>query len=295
MAKPTPEELLRKHAADHSRRWRQNLYVYPVISRRSSGLSIGVNLNPDKACNFDCVYCQVDRTVAPTVRKVDLQVLAAELDDMVAVAAKGDIWNDPQFADVPDAYRRINDIAFSGDGEPTTCPQFTEAVRLAAAARDRHKLTDMKLILITDAAYLNRENVRNGLAVMDANNGEIWAKLDAGTQAYYELINRPNVPLDTVLDNILQASRVRPVVIQSLWMNVRQQPPPSTEIDAFAQRLAHINTEGGRIKLVQIYTIARKTTEEWVTPLTTSQLNEIAERVRSVVDLPMEIYAGSAG
>ncbi len=46
----------------HSRSWQSNRYVYPVISRRSKGLSIGVNLNPDKVCNFDCVYCCVDRT-----------------------------------------------------------------------------------------------------------------------------------------------------------------------------------------------------------------------------------------
>ena len=46
----------------HERRFEANRFVYPVLSRRSKGLSLGVNLNPDKVCNFDCIYCQVDRT-----------------------------------------------------------------------------------------------------------------------------------------------------------------------------------------------------------------------------------------
>src|SRR6266550_5549046 len=75
----------------HSRSWRENRYVYPVISRRSKGLSIGVNLNPDKACNFDCIYCCVDRTVAPTVRDVDLRLLREELEHLIQLAVTGEI------------------------------------------------------------------------------------------------------------------------------------------------------------------------------------------------------------
>src|SRR6185436_14944067 len=137
--------------ADHSRSWRANLYVYPVISRRSAGLSIGVNLNPDKACNFDCVYCQVDRTVPPTVRDVDPQRLREELELTVRAAVSGELFADPHFQDVPPTYRRINDIAFSGDGEPTTSPLFGEAVHMATDIRRTFSLPDVKLVLITDA------------------------------------------------------------------------------------------------------------------------------------------------
>ena len=64
---------------DHRRTFEENLYVYAVVSRRSKGVSIGLNLNPDKVCNFDCVYCQVDRTTPPVVRQVDVPRLLAEL------------------------------------------------------------------------------------------------------------------------------------------------------------------------------------------------------------------------
>lgn len=276
--------------ADHDRSWRDNLYVYPVISRRSGGLSIGVNLNPDKACNFDCVYCQVDRSVPPIVRTVDPQRLRAELEATVRAAMSGELFSDPYFQKVPAAYQRINDIAFSGDGEPTTSPVFGEAVQAAADIRHKFSLPDLKLVLITDAAYLKKPAVQAALAVMDANNGEIWAKLDAGTEEYYQLINRPNVPLQVVLENILDAARSRPIVIQSLWMNVYGEPPPHDEVDAFAQRLSDIVRDGGEIRLVQIYTIARRTTEPFVAPLDQNALAEIADRVRARVPLPITIY-----
>lgn len=277
---------------DHARTWRDNLYVYPVISRRAGGLSIGVNLNPDKACNFDCVYCQVDRSIPPAVRRVELPRLRSELDLMVEAAVTGEMFKDHQFEMVPASHRRIVDIAFSGDGEPTASPVFGEAVTIAADVRRERRLDDVRIVLITDAAYLQKPAVREALAVLDVNNGEIWAKLDAGTEEYFRQINRPNVPLATILANITAAARERPIVIQSLWMNVHGKPPPDAEVDAFTQRLREILAAGGRIKLVQIYTIARRTTEPFVTPLGDSTLVEIAARIRAIVDVPIATFGG---
>jgi wyosine [tRNA(Phe)-imidazoG37] synthetase (radical SAM superfamily) len=276
--------------AHHPRTWRENAYVYPVISRRSGGLSIGVNLNPDKACNFDCIYCQVDRTVPPAVRKVDPDRLRGELQSMIERAVNGELFASPPFDRVPIESRQIRDIAFSGDGEPTTSPQFLDAIRIAAGIRRQYGLDNVKLVLITDAAYLHKPLVKAGLEVMDAHNGEIWAKLDAGTEEYYRKVNRPNVPLSQVLDNIREAARQRPIVIQSLWMRIHGEGPPPGEIDAFAHRLREIVEAGGRIRLVQVYTVARQTAEPYVEPLTDAELETIAARVRSIVDLPISTY-----
>ena len=122
-------------------------------------------------------------------------------------------------------------------------------------------------MLITDAAYLAKPKVRAALAVLDANNGEIWAKLDAGTEEYFRTVDRPNVPLQTVLDGILDAARARPIVIQSLFMRVDGAPPPAAEIEAYIDRLNGILAAGGRLKAVQVYTIARQPAERFVAPL----------------------------
>jgi wyosine [tRNA(Phe)-imidazoG37] synthetase (radical SAM superfamily) len=278
--------------ASHPRDWRENRYVYPVLSRRSGGLSIGVNLNPDKACNFDCVYCQVDRTVPPTVRKVDVEILRRELDRLAGLAASGAIFDEPPFDAAPPALRRLNDIAFSGDGEPTTSPEFLPAVQAAAQIKAAHGLDDVKIVLITDACYLTRPKVREALAILDANNGELWAKLDAGTEAYYRRVNRPNYPLTHVMENIVDAARIRPVVIQALWMRIDGAPPPAAEVEAFADRLNEIRVAGGTIKLVQVYTIARQPAESYVTPLADGEVDAIAATVRERCDVPVATYYG---
>jgi wyosine [tRNA(Phe)-imidazoG37] synthetase (radical SAM superfamily) len=279
----------------HERRWADNQFVYAVVSRRSRGVSVGINLNPDKACNFDCVYCQVDRTVPPSVRKVDLTRLAAELDLVLEAERDGSLYASPPFDALPPERRGVQDIAFSGDGEPTTYSHFKDAVGIAAAARERFGLARAKIVLITDAAYLAKPAVREALAVMDRHHGEIWAKLDAGTEAYFQRVDRPNVTLQAVLANILDAARVRPIVIQSLFFRVDGEPPPPAEIDAYVERLNEILAQGGGLKALQLYTIARAPAEASATPLTNAELDAIAAHVRGRVTVPVEVYYGAAG
>ena len=286
-------KALRQAYQRHERRFADNLFVYAVVSRRSHGVSVGINLNPGKECNFDCIYCQVDRRVPPRVRKVDLERLAAELDGVLASAADGSLFDAPPFNALPEGSRQVRDIAFSGDGEPTTSPQFKEAIETAAAARRRFGLEATRLVLITDAAYLARDAVREGLAVLDANNGEIWAKLDAGTEEYFKLVDRPNVTLQQVLESILDAARVRPVVIQSLWMRIDGAAPPEVEVSAYCRRLNELREAGGRIKGLQLYTIARRPAEPSVTPLGDEELDRLAEAVRARVDVPIETFYGA--
>src|SRR5512145_1988478 len=96
----------------HPRQYEQNKFVYPVLSRRSRGISIGVNLNPDKVCNFDCIYCQVDRRSESETTFVETGRLLDELDHMLHLVASGELFADEPFHDVPGELRRLNDIAF---------------------------------------------------------------------------------------------------------------------------------------------------------------------------------------
>lgn len=277
----------------HERRFANNRFVYPVISRRSRGLSIGVNLNPDKVCNFACIYCQVDRTVAGDTRFVELDRLVAELDETLALAASGRLFETDKFRSVPQELRRLNDIAFSGDGEPTTHRNFDEIIAACAEVKRRHGLNDVKMVLITNASRFHRPHVQCGLEILDRNQGEIWAKLDAGTEEYFRLVDRSPVPLARVLENIAQAACVRPLVIQSLWMRIRGKPPPDEEIHAFCRRLCDITASGGRLSLIQVYTIARQPAESYVAPLSDDEVDRIAAAVIRETGLPAAAFYGS--
>lgn len=278
--------------ADHGRIYRQNKFVYPVLSRRSGGISIGVNLNPDKVCNFDCIYCQVDRRSEAETRFVETDRLWDELALMLDFVTSGQIYNDAKFADVPPALRRLNDIAFSGDGEPTTYRNFDEIIASAAELKRRRGLSDVKLVLITNASMFHRPAVARGLEILDANNGEIWAKLETGTEEYYQLVERTKIPFRQILDNITAAARQRPIVIQSLFMRIRGEAPPASEIEAFCDRLSEIVSAGGAIKLVQIYTVARQPAESFVAALSDAEVDQIAQRVRERTGLTTNSFYG---
>lgn len=278
--------------AEHSRSFETNRYVYPVLSRRAGGLSIGVNLNPDKICNFDCVYCQVDRTVPGAVKTVDVPQLLAELRVMLVAAKTGEIWQHAKFAAVPTHQRLLHDIAFSGDGEPTTCRQFEAVVAGAAALKRELQLDNVKLVLITNASRLQRDAVSRALAILDANNGEIWAKLEAGTAAYYQQIDRSRVPFERILSNITAAARRRPLVIQALFLRLNNVPPSQSELLEFCQRLRDITAAGGAISLVQVYTVARRPAESYVTALSDQEVDAITQLVQEQTGLQAASYYG---
>jgi wyosine [tRNA(Phe)-imidazoG37] synthetase (radical SAM superfamily) len=274
----------------HERRWKENRYVYAVVSRRSRGVSVGINLNPGKECNFRCVYCQVNRSLPPSTRKVDLQTLSGELNLVLGAEKDGSLYAEDPFHVLHRSERGVRDIAFSGDGEPTTFPHFEEAVRIAARARDSFHLDAAKLVLITNAAYLDKPSVCRALEILDENNGEIWAKLDAGTEEYFRKVNRPNVSLEKITGNIISAARIRPLVIQSLWFRMDGKVPPQEEIESYCGRVNEMLSAGAQLKSLQLYTIARIPSEAFVSSLSNEEMDQLASRVKSRVPVPVEIY-----
>jgi wyosine [tRNA(Phe)-imidazoG37] synthetase (radical SAM superfamily) len=281
--------------SDHRRQWRDCLYVYPVISRRAGGMSLGVNLNPARACSYSCVYCQIDRRTPRNLDRVDLQTLRTELADVLTIAAGGEIWSDPRFAQAPQPLRRLNDIAFSGDGEPTCLGEFDRAVAVAAEEKARLKLPDVKLVVITNAAHLQEPQVLRAYPILREHNGEIWAKLDAGTQQQFEQINRPQGgrSLETITENIIAAGREMPIVVQSLFLRLRGEAPGPDQIDAYIQRVRHILEAGAKIRYIQVHTIARSPAEPFVAYLPEEPLREIADRIDQALPVDVKVYPGA--
>ena len=283
---------LRSAFADHTRHWCDYRYVYPVVSRRSRGLSIGINLNPDNACNFNCVYCCVDRSNDTGVHEVDLPRLSAELQGMLGLVQDGALWRHERFREVPANFRRLNDIAFSGNGEPTLAKAFLPAVREVIRLSQTTAEPPPKPILITNATLLHQRHVREAVDLLHAANGEVWAKLDAGDPNTYQQVNRPRCSMQRVLENLRDTGRRHRLVIQSMWMRLHELAPGPEQIDAFAQQLRALADAGCMIRAVQLYTVARQTTEPWVQALQLDEIQAIAKRLReTVADLNLTTYA----
>jgi wyosine [tRNA(Phe)-imidazoG37] synthetase (radical SAM superfamily) len=276
---------------NHNRSYADFTFVYPVISRRSRGLSLGINLNPNKRCNFDCIYCEVDRRTPGKVADINIAQMGDELPALIRVAKSGELGRQPKFLEVSELTRDIRDLAFSGDGEPTMINRFAECVQMVADIKRAEGLDATKIVLITDAAGLDKADVKRGLEIMDGNQGEIWGKLDAGTEAYYRLVNRSTIRFDRILTNLLETARLRPIVIQTLLLKVRAEVMPAEELAAYCQRLIDLVKQGAQIKEVHAYTVARPTPETYATRLEPQELQVFADRIRQATGLKVSAFA----
>lgn len=260
---------------DHRRELGENRYVYAVVSRRTGGLSIGINLNPDKVCNFDCPYCQVDRTLPVNDAPVNLGALLLELAQILQLVNSGELWSTPPFDTAAAEHRRVGDIAFAGDGEPTTPAEFFEATRVTKVFRDKFA-PDVPIRLLTNATMLHRPRVRNGLRYID----DVWCKLDAGTAKYFAIVDGTKFPFKRILNNLAELAAVRPIVIQSMFQSLDGVVADDEEIAAWVARLVEISRVG-TIAEVQVYTVARKPSNASVHPVSPERLAYIGEQARA--------------
>jgi wyosine [tRNA(Phe)-imidazoG37] synthetase (radical SAM superfamily) len=271
------------------RQFMGNRFVYTVVSPRARGLSVGVNLNPDKRCNFDCAYCEVTRASSAPEKVLDVEVMAEELQRTLELVYSGALGKFDCYRNTPADLLKLRHVALSGDGEPTLCPDFLEAVRAVVHVRARGRFPFFKIVLLTNATGLDLREVQDGLKLFTQQD-EVWAKLDAGTQGYMEKVNHPLCWLDKILANILLVARQRPVIIQSLFPMLDDQEPSAEEFFQYAQRLCDLKRAGAQISLIQIYSATRPAAHSKCGHLPLKTLARIAQYVRDVSGLKAEVF-----
>ena len=262
---------------DHSRDSAGLRYVYPVVSRRAGGVSIGINLNPNNACNWRCIYCQVPDLTRGTAPPVDQALLEKELRGFLHELQHGDFMQR-----VPPGARRINDIALSGNGEPTSAQEFNDVIELIAGL----KPADLKLVLITNGSLIRRENVQHGLRRLAQLNGEVWFKLDRASEAGMALVNDTRTTLDTVRQNLATAIACCPNTwLQTCWFALDGVPPGKQEEDDYLDFLAGVLRDNIRPQGVLLYGLARPSLQAEAPRLSAlphAQLEQFAQRIRAL-------------
>ena len=270
------------NVVNHSRDNVGMTYVYPVVSRRAGGVSIGINLNPNNACNWRCIYCQVPDLERGSAPLIDLAKLEAELRTFLHEILHGDFMQ----AQVPPEARRINDIALSGNGESTSAREFEQVVELIGRVKTDYDLPkELKLVLITNGSLINRPGVQGGLRRMAALNGEVWFKLDSVTREGRRLINNTQMSLERMRNNLRLSASLCPTWLQTCIFQIDNMPPTRMESDAYLEFVEEFLREGGLIKGVLLYGLARpslqpeaprlaKVSEEW--------MEAFAEQIRAL-------------
>jgi pyruvate-formate lyase-activating enzyme len=239
---------------DHDRRAGGLTYVYPVVSRRSRGVSVGINLNPNQACNWRCVYCQVPGLVRGKAPEIDLARLGAELRGLLGEIVRSD-WLTRH---APEGARRLNDVAFSGDGESTGSPQFAAAVGLARQVlAELELLGKIRMVLITNGSLVHQAEVQKGLRILAAANGEVWFKLDSATDEGMRATNDVSPGLARVRTNLRLACELAPTWIQTCVFARDGAPPAEEEQRALLAFLGAHLRESVAPRGVLLYGLAR--------------------------------------
>lgn len=229
-------------------------YVYPVISRRAGGVSVGINLNPNNACNWRCLYCQVPDLQRGPAPEIDLARLEDELRWMLTEILQGDFMQ----TRVPEGVRRLNDVAFSGNGEPTTSRQFEACVTLVARVLADFDLAGkIKLVLITNGSQLDRTDVQAALTQMNGLNGEVWFKFDRAPDGRFNETNQVVLSPVQVARRLETAARLCPTWLQTCMFALDGRLPEDAVLQAWLDFVAAQLAAGTPLQGVLLYGLAR--------------------------------------
>jgi wyosine [tRNA(Phe)-imidazoG37] synthetase (radical SAM superfamily) len=266
--------------SDHDRDLAGLVYVYPVLSRRAGGVSAGINLNPNNACNWHCAYCQVPNLTRGKAPKIDLGRLETELRRFLAAICQGG-W---LARHAPEGARALKDLAFSGNGEPTSAAEFADAVALVARVRAEFALDrTAALRLISNGSLLAQARVREGIRHLARAGGEVWFKLDAGKADAIARINGIKLAPPTIARNLAACKALCPTWVQTCVFRWDGRPPGDDELDAYLDLLDRANGEGKAVEGILLYGLARPSLQPEgarISPLSAAELAAIVGRIK---------------
>lgn len=271
--------------SDHSRDSAGLTYVYPVVSRRAGGVSIGINLNVNNACNWACVYCQVPNLTRGGPPAIDLKLLEAELRAFLLDATQGDFL----VREAPPEARRLMDVAFSGNGEPTAADEFSEAVMLVEKVlREFGLLETLKLRLITNGSLLHRDNVCRGIARIGELNGEVWFKVDRATASGINRVNSIRLTPERIQSALLICAELAPTWVQTCYFAIDGQEASQEEQSAYLQL---VGAARQKIKGVHLYGLARPSLQPDAQRLSNLPLENFQRFAGKITALGVEVIA----
>jgi len=274
---------------DHNRDVSGLTYVYPVVSRRAGGVSIGINLNVNNACNWRCIYCQVPNLTRGTPPPINLALLESELRGFLKQLLHGNFMS--EYVDEKD--RHLMDIAFSGNGEPTSAKEFPEVLGIIEKLLKEFDLLNpsssnptlpnpIKVRLITNGSLMDKPHVLESMKHLARINGEVWFKVDAGTSEGVAKINDVNISIPSVIKRLKACAANCPTFVQTCMVAVDGKAPSEEEISAYIALLSEVKNE---IKGVHLYGLARPSMQAEaprLSRLSPEWLEAVAVRIRAL-------------
>ncbi len=270
---------------NHDRDLRGYKYVYPVVSRRAGGLSVGINLNTNNACNWRCIYCQVPNLVRGAPLPVSLPDLKFELASFLQKILVGNYLSE----EIPEEMRRLNDIAFSGNGEPTSSPNFSDVVELVAQARsDLSVDASVKTVLITNGSLIHQKDVQLGVRRIKTITGEVWFKVDSVTKEGVARINDSPFSLRKTSSNLETVASLCDTWIQTCVFDFDGLPPSEHEQNSYLKFLRDVALNA-KVRGVLLYGVARKSYQPEAPRISRLDLSWLESFSKKILDLGLAV------
>ena len=264
---------------DHSRELSGLKYIYSVISRRAGGLSIGVNLNVNNACNWQCIYCEIPNLTRGSPPPIELNLIEEELRFFLREIIHGDYME----KNVSAEDRHLKDIAFSGNGEPTSAEEFPEVILIVKKILEEFNLLHkIKIRLITNGSLMHKTSVIKGVEMLKEMNGEVWFKVDSATEESIKTINQVNLKAHQILERLRNSINVCPTFIQTCIFTIDGKGPSEKDVDTYLQLVGEVKTD---IQGVHLYGLARPSLQPQAKSLgriSQEALEDIAIKLRNL-------------
>ena len=264
---------------DHSRELSGLKYIYSVVSRRAGGLSVGINLNVNNACNWQCIYCEIPNLTRGSPPPIELEVLEKELRFFLHEIIHGDYME----KNVSLEDRHLKDIAFSGNGEPTSAEEFPEVILIVKKVLDEFDLLHkIKIRLITNGSLMHQASVINSVEMLKEMNGEVWFKVDAATETSIKKINQVNLKPNQILERLQNSTKTCPTFVQTCIFTIDGNGPSEEDIDAYIKLVKEVQND---IQGVHLYGLARPSLQPQAKSLgriNEAALEDIAKKLRNL-------------
>jgi wyosine [tRNA(Phe)-imidazoG37] synthetase (radical SAM superfamily) len=273
------------HAEDHDRNIFDSKYVYPVVSRRAGGLSLGVNLNTNNACNWQCIYCEIPNLTRGGPEPIKVELLKDELNFWI-----DQIINSNFLKKNTPPGTTFADVALSGNGEPTAAPEFLDVLEIIIASLKEHKLVDkIPVRLITNGSFISKK--KECLNIFNQYHGEVWFKIDAADEDSIKLINQVNLNPNSMINNLKKCAEACQTVIQTCLLKINHQVPTNDFLKNYSKLIQPYER---LIKKIDLYSLARPSLQNnqdiTIERLSLEELNNIKNILQKQLTIKIDVF-----
>ena len=273
------------HAEDHDRNIFDSKYVYPVVSRRAGGLSLGVNLSTNNACNWQCIYCEIPNLSRGGPEPIEVELLKDELNFWI-----DQIINSNFLKKNTPPGTTFADVALSGNGEPTAASEFLDVLEIIIASLKEHKLVDkIPVRLITNGSFISKK--KECLNIFNQYHGEVWFKIDAADEDSIKLINQVNLNPNSMINNLKKCAEACQTVIQTCLLKINHQVPTNDFLKNYSRLIKPYEK---LIKKIDLYSLARPSLQNnqdiTIERLSLDELNNIKNILQKQLTIKIDVF-----